>query len=161
MKKEQKVVSLTEIKELVQKKGYFKYSRQCKEEGDNSIQAYYSLSSGEVKDIFEDDRLKGIRRSLERTVVFAEDINASTNSFDSDVVAIVSTVENSEPEENESEDEVDEEFDQSDYTNEESDEPFEESIIPSDNSEAEENNQEKFQNEEEFEEQDEEVIIDY
>lgn len=147
MKKEQKVVSLTEIKELVQKKGYFKYSRQCKEEGDNSIQSHYSLSSGEVKDIFEDDRLKGIRRSLERVVVFAEDINTS----DIDVAAIVSTVENDEPEETNN-------IDNSEET---SNKPFEESIIPSDNIETEEDNQEEFQNEDEFEEQDEEVIIDY
>jgi hypothetical protein len=82
----QKVLSIEKIKELVQEKGYYKFKRQCKEENDNSVQEYYNLTSDEVTDIFKDSRLKGIRRSRKRVIVFAEDIETKENdSFNEEV----------------------------------------------------------------------------
>lgn len=77
-------VSIEEIKKLITEKGYFKYKRQCKNEGDKSIQEHYNIKSAIVDAIFSDDRLKGIRRStkVENLVVFVEDLDVENKAQD-------------------------------------------------------------------------------
>ncbi len=67
------VLSRETIKRLIQSEGYYRYNRDCPEPTDKSIQTEFNLTSDEVKTVFDDPQLKGLKRKIKRTILFAED----------------------------------------------------------------------------------------
>lgn len=68
------VLSVNEVKRLIEEEGYHRYQHQCKEADDKSIQEHYGLTTDEMKDLLSDSRLQYLRRKKKkRTISFIED----------------------------------------------------------------------------------------
>lgn len=76
-----KILSIETITKLIKEENYFRFKRQCENPEDKSIQEEFNLTHSQVLEIFEDPRLKKVRKPRAKNagyskIVFKEDIKS-------------------------------------------------------------------------------------
>jgi hypothetical protein len=85
-------IKLSEIKRLIQEEGYYRFTRECKESDDKSIQDHYDLKTWEVTELNSHPSLTGIRRNVKiRSFVLIDDTDSNTEAVkeEKEVIEII------------------------------------------------------------------------